>query len=152
MTESFERTDLEHGLVEITGHGASIPTAFAQAALGVLSLVAERVVPGAQDRREVRAHGQSLDDLLAAWIGECLYVHEIEGWVAERIEFAAFATATTPGGEALRLHAFVHGGEVPADAQGTPGSLVVKRASVRKADHGFDTVVVLEADPARKSK
>jgi Archease protein family (MTH1598/TM1083) len=135
-------------VIEITGHGASMPRAFAQAALGVMSVVAERVVPGDQDRREVRAHGRSLDDLLGAWIGECLYVHEIEGWIPERVEFAAFASATAPGGEPLRLHAFVHGREAAADAPGAPGSLVVKRASVRQADHGFDAVVVVEASPA----
>ena len=87
----------------------------------MLSVVAGRAVPSDEDRREVRAHGRSLDDLLAAWIGECLYVHEIEGWVPERIEFASFVTATAPGGEALRLHAFVHGGEVPAGRAGRSG-------------------------------
>jgi SHS2 domain-containing protein len=106
-------------------------------------------VPSDEDRREVRAHGRSLDELLAAWIGECLYVHEIEGWVPERIEFASFVTGTGPGGEALRLHAFVRGGEVPAGARaGASPPAVVKQASVRHGSDGFDAVVVLEAIPA----
>jgi Archease protein family (MTH1598/TM1083) len=150
VSEGFERIELGPGLVEIRGHGASLPAVFTQAALGVLSVVAAPAVPGAEDRREVRAHGRSLDDLLAAWIGECLYVHEIEGWVPERIEFASFVTAAAPGGETLRLHAFVHGGEAAPGAPGTASPFaVVRQASVRPTGDGFDAAVVLEARPAK---
>jgi SHS2 domain-containing protein len=145
LTEGFEHTALGSDLVEVKGRGASIPAAFAQAALGVLDLVAGRPLPGGRERREVRAHGPSLDELLAVWIGECLYVHEIEGWAADRIEFSAFTAAATAGGEPLRLHAFVHGGEVPP-GRPTAKTAMVRRASLEQDPSGFVAVVLLEAD------
>ena len=110
----------------------------------MLSVVARRSVPASEDVREVRAHGRSLDDLLAAWLGECLYVHEVEGFVAERIEFASFVTATAPGGEALRLHAFVHGGEVPP-ARRPERALRRREARHSGTQRRLRRVVVLEA-------
>jgi SHS2 domain-containing protein len=139
---------LGYGLTEVRGRGASIPAAFAQAALGAFALIAGRPRPGSDDKREVRAHGRTLDDLLAAWIGECLYVHEIEGWAADRVEFVAFRTAATPGGEGLRLHAFVHGGEAAADPDAV-SIRMVRRASVQQHVHGVEAIVLLEAEPVR---
>jgi SHS2 domain-containing protein len=151
LTEGFEHNALGSDLVEIRGRGASIPSAFAQAALGVLSVVAGRPLPGRGEPREVRAHGRSLDELLAVWIGECLYVHEIEGWAADRIEFSAFTTAATAGGEALRLHAFVHGGEVrPGAPPAEPA--VVRQTSLEQDPSGFVAVVILKADVVNQSE
>ena len=60
--------------------------AFAQAALGVLALIVE---PSSVDRREsraVRAQAETPETLLAAWVDECLYVQEIEGFVVGDVE------------------------------------------------------------------
>jgi SHS2 domain-containing protein len=132
--------------VEVRGRGASIPAAFAQAALGAFALVAGRPPLDPDNTREVRAHGRTLDELLAAWIGECLYVHEIEGWAADRVEFAAFRAAAAPGGEALRLHAFVHGGEVAAEPH---ARVRVVSASVKQDLEDFEAVVVFETEGLR---
>ena len=59
--------------------------AFAQAALGVLAL---GVAPeGVEERetRDVRAQAANVEELLVAWINECLYVHEIEGFAVHRV-------------------------------------------------------------------
>lgn len=135
-------------LVAVTGRGDSLPDAFAQAALGVLGLIAGPPRPGPADAREVRAHGQSLDSLLAAWIGECLYVHEIEGFVPDRIDFAAFATGPAAGAEALRLHAFVHGGEADPGEARPDAPRVVRGATVREDIQGFEARVTLGREPA----
>src|SRR6266542_2431080 len=66
--------------VGVRAWGPDRAEAFAQAALGVLAL---GVVPsGVQPRetRDVRAQGAVLEELLVAWINECVYVHEIEGF------------------------------------------------------------------------
>lgn len=144
MTARYERTVLEPGLVEVRGRGGSIPAAFAQAALGVLDLLAGDPVRGEGATREIRAHGRTLDDLLANWIGECLYVHEIEGFVPTRIEFAAFTTDPASGAEALRLHAFAHGAEGDVTPAEPAGGGPVRQASVRESAPGFEAAVVVE--------
>ena len=65
-----------------------------------------------REQREVRAHGDSLEGLLVAWINECLYVHDVEGFVARRVEIEVFDGTASAGGERLRLHSFLHGEEV----------------------------------------
>lgn len=60
--------------------------AFAQTALGVLALIVNPAEVEPREQREVRAQADSEDALLVAWINECLYVHEIEGFVASRVE------------------------------------------------------------------
>jgi len=81
--------------------------AFAQAALGVLALIAppEEVVE--REHREVRAQGDSPEHLLVGWINECLYVHEIEGFVVRRVEVDACTEGV--------VHGFLHGEEIDAD-------------------------------------
>jgi SHS2 domain-containing protein len=72
--------------VGVHGWGATRSEAFAQATLGVFALV---VVPDqveVREQREVRAQAEAPEALLVAWIDECLYVHEIEGFVARSVE------------------------------------------------------------------
>src|SRR5262245_37905577 len=76
MGEGFEHVVLTGGMVQVTGQGASLQEAFAQAALGVFALTGQRA-DSDHEMREVRAHGQSPGDLLLNWIAECLYVHEL---------------------------------------------------------------------------
>lgn len=86
--------------VGVTAWGPTLADAFARAALGALTLA---VTPdGVEEResRDVRAQGESLEDLLVAWVNECLYVHEIEGFAVARVDVMAFGTQVVHG----RLH------------------------------------------------
>lgn len=66
-----------------------------------------------RDTRVVRAHGVDVGDLLVNWLGECLYVLDVEGFAAKRIEIlAATWSPGGPGGEPLRLHCLLHGEEL----------------------------------------
>jgi len=66
-----------------------------------------------RDTRVVRAHGVDVGDLLVNWLGECLYVLDVEGFAAKRIEIlAATLSPGRPGGEPLRLHCALHGEEM----------------------------------------
>jgi len=42
-----------------------------------------------REQREVRAQADGPEALLVAWIDECLYVHDIEGFVVHDVELTA---------------------------------------------------------------
>lgn len=72
--------------VGVRGWGPSREEAFAQTTLGVFALLVRLDEIEVRERREVRAQAEGPEALLVAWIDECLYVHEIEGFVARAVE------------------------------------------------------------------
>ena len=146
MTAAYEyfETDADIGVI---ARGVTAAEAFVQTALGVFALIVEPAGVEERERREVRAHGDNLEALLVAWINECLYVHDVEGFVARRVELEVFDATPSPGGERLRLHAFLHGEEV--DPTRHRLGTVVKAATmhqvaVRTTDSGCETRLVLD--------
>lgn len=133
--------------VGVQAWGPTAAEAFRQTVLGVFALIADPDAVEEREVREVRAHGSSLEALLASWINECLYVHEVEGFVARDVTFAAFHAEPLSGGEPLRLHSALHGEEVDAGRHG-PGATVkaaqASRVEVSRTDSGWRTRVVLE--------
>ena len=95
--------------MELAVQASSLPDAFARIALSLFAAVVDPASVVEAEVREVRAHGAGVPTLLRRWLEECLYVHEVEGFACRSIEFAVFDTAPTPGGEPLRLHAFLRG-------------------------------------------
>lgn len=81
----WEHFDVEAD-VGVRGWGATRGDAFAQATLGVFALLVAPDEVHVHERREVRAQADAPEALLVAWIDECLYVHEIEGFVARSVE------------------------------------------------------------------
>ncbi|MFI5374137.1 MAG: archease [Candidatus Rokuibacteriota bacterium] len=98
--------------MELTATGATLSEAFARIALALFAAAVDPATVGDGDTREVRAHGVGPSALLQAWLQECLYVHEVEGFACRAIEFAVFETTPAAGGEALRLHAILRGEEI----------------------------------------
>jgi SHS2 domain-containing protein len=92
--------------VGVRAWGTTRAEAFEQAALGVFALIVKPDEVVERERREVRAQGDSPEQLLANWINECLYVHEIEGFVVHRVK----VDACTP----TMVHATLHGEELDA--------------------------------------
>lgn len=86
--------------VGVRAWGRSLPEAFAQAALAVLALAVAPEEVEERESREVRAQEDSLEGLLVAWVNECLYVHEIEGFAVHRVEVLEFTPQVVHG----RLH------------------------------------------------
>ncbi|HEY3098130.1 MAG TPA: archease [Methylomirabilota bacterium] len=119
MTAGFEQFDVEAD-VGIRAWGPTRAEAFAQAALGVLSLVADPTTVTPRESREVRAQADGPELLLVAWIDECLYVHEIEALVVSRVEVGSCSDTVVHG----RLH-----GE-PLDATRHRLGTVVKAATL----------------------
>jgi SHS2 domain-containing protein len=89
--------------------------AFAQAALGVFALIVRPEEVAEREHREVRAQADSPERLLVGWINECLYVHEIEGFVVRRVEVDT-CTGTV-------VHGVLHGEELDV-ARHRPGTIV----------------------------
>jgi protein archease len=54
-----------------------------------------------REHREVRAQADSPERLLVAWINECLYVHEIEGFVVHDVEMTVCTDTLA--------HGYLHG-------------------------------------------
>ena len=134
----YEQFEMEAD-VGIRAWGPTRAEAFAQTSLGVFSLIVAPEGVEARDVREVRAQGGSPEVLLVNWINECLYVHEIEGWVVARIEVMVL--------ENNRVHALLHGEEIDPSrhALGT----VVKAATLHQVevavrDGRHETRVVLD--------
>jgi SHS2 domain-containing protein len=140
----WERFEAPRG-VGLVARGPSLRDVFASAALGMFALMAG---PPGEERevREVRAHADSLEGLLVNWLGECLYVHDVEGFAAGRVEFAALDAEPRAGGEPFRLHGFLHGEEIGPAAQ--TGRMVVRsvspRASLATVAGELEARVVLE--------
>ncbi len=95
--------------MELRAEGATLPEAFSRIALALFAAAVDPATVEEIEPREVRAHGVGLPALLRRWLEECLYVHEVEGFACRSIEFAVFDAAARPGGEAVRLHAFLRG-------------------------------------------
>jgi SHS2 domain-containing protein len=107
--------------VGICAWGPTLAAAFAQAAAGVFARIVDPERVDARDSRDVRAQGDSIDALLVTWINECLYVHEIEGFVVRRVE-----VDTCDGG---LVHGTLLGEDLDRDRH-LPG-LVIKAATRR---------------------
>jgi SHS2 domain-containing protein len=146
MTPGYAYFEVEAD-VGVIGRGPTAAEAFVQTALGVFALIVELGSVEERESREVRAHGDSLETLLVTWINECLYVHEVEGFVARRIEIEIFDATPRAGGEPLRLHSFLRGEEV--DHTRHRLGTVVKAAtfhevSVHALDEGWETRLVVD--------
>ena len=110
----YEYFDVEAD-VGVRAWGARVEDAFAQAALGAFALLVEPADVTAREQREVRAQGESDESLLVTWINECLYVHEIEGFVVRHVEVDTLAGGVVHG---------VLSGEEFDPARHRPGTVV----------------------------
>jgi SHS2 domain-containing protein len=125
--------------VGVRAWGPTLPEAFAQAGLGVFALLVDLAAVEPRDTREVRAQAESREGLLVNWLNECLLLHDIEGFVARRIEFSLF--------EEGRVHSFLRGEEV--DPSRHRVGTVVKAATmhevqVRESRGGWEARVILD--------
>jgi SHS2 domain-containing protein len=117
-TAGWEHFEVEAD-VGVRGWGASRAEAFAQITLGVFALLVAPEDVQARERREVRAQAEAPEALLVAWVDECLYVHEIEGFVVRSVEMTVCTDTLA--------HGVLHG--EPLDPQRHAVGTVVKGAT-----------------------
>jgi SHS2 domain-containing protein len=125
--------------VGVHAWAATRADAFAQAALGVFALIVRPEEVEEREQREVRAQADSPERLLVAWINECLYVHEIEGFVVCRVEVDA-CTDTV-------VHGVLYGEEVdvPRHRLGTiVKAAALHRVSVTESGGRHDVRVIVD--------
>jgi SHS2 domain-containing protein len=67
--------------VGLTAWGEDLAECLRQCALGVFNLIVPTASVQPLEGREVAARGASSEALLVNWLNECLYVHELEGFV-----------------------------------------------------------------------
>ena len=127
----------------VHARGATLSEAFARAAVAVLARAVDTDSLDERDVREVRAHGGTADELLAHFIRECLYVHEVEGFAWRRIEFAVFEAEARAGGEPMRLHGFLHGEAIDEAADDVTAVVSAGAVSVSATDAGYEIQVDL---------
>jgi len=131
----------------IPGRGDTLARAFAEVGVALFARAVPPELVEPREVREVRAHGQGLEGLLLAWIGECRYVHEIEGFVCHHIEMVVFDATPSGGAEPLRLHAALHGEELDRDRHGDPGPIPAASPSgavVEQLESGFEVRVATD--------
>jgi SHS2 domain-containing protein len=105
-----------------------------------------------RDAREVRAHGNAPEALLVNWLNECLYVLDVEGFVARRVEFGSFSLdPAAPGGEPLRLHCRLLGEDFdPARhvLRETVSGILAEGAAVLASGNGSEARVYVRNEEA----
>ena len=90
--------------VGVHAWGPDRAEAFAQVALGALALGVDPTDVQARETRDVRAQAPTPEDLLVAWINECVYIHEIEGFAVHHVTVSALAGDVA--------HGLLHGEEL----------------------------------------
>ena len=123
--------------VGVRGWGTTRGEAFAQVTLGLFALLVAPDEVRVTEHREVRAQADVPERLLAAWVDECLYVHEIEGFVVRRV--------VVLGASDTVVHGILHGEKLDTRRH-RPGT-VVKAATLHQASvtdlHGRHQVSVI---------
>jgi len=125
--------------VGVTAWGPTLALAFAQAGLGLFALIVDPKSVTPRESREVRAQADNPEALLVSWLNECLYVHEIEGFVVNRIEFPIF--------EEQRVHSLLWGEEL--DRERHQVGILVKAATyhqlqITPGERGWEIRVILD--------
>lgn len=97
---------------------------FRQCALGVFDLIVPTQAVAPRETREVAARGGGVETLLVNWLNECLYVHDLEGFVIHDLE--------PPQVTGAFIHGILHG--EPVDPARHPRGTLVKAATF----HGLE--------------
>jgi SHS2 domain-containing protein len=121
--EGYEYFDVAAD-VGIAAWGADLPGCLRQCALGVFNLIVPTDAVQPVESREVAARGPSLEALLVNWLNECLYLHDLEGFVVSDVA----RPDVTPTG----VHALLRGESV--DPARHPRGTLVKAATF----HGLE--------------
>ena len=123
--EGYEYFDVAAD-VGVHAWGQDLGACLRQCALGVFNLIVPTDAVRAVESREVAARGGSAEVLLVNWLNECLYVHDIEGFVIKDV--------TSPEVTAASVHGILHG--EPVDPARHPLGTVVKAATF----HGLEVI------------
>ena len=123
--EGYEYFDVAAD-VGVAAWGEDLPGCLRQCALGVFNLIVPTDAVQPVETREVAARGTPVEVLLVNWLNECLYVHELEGFVVSEV--------ARPEVTATGVHALLRG--EPVDPSRHPRGTVVKAATFHDLEVG----------------
>jgi SHS2 domain-containing protein len=112
--------------VGVHAWGETLAGCLRQCALGVFDLIVPTRAVEPVETREVAARGAAVETLLVNWLNECLYVHELEGFVV--------CDVAMPEVSGTSVHSVLRG--EPLDPARHPRGTVVKAATF----HGLEVV------------
>ena len=118
IPEGYEYFDVAAD-VGVAAWGEDLPGCLRQCALGVFNLIVPTDAVQPVETREVAARGTPVEVLLVNWLNECLYVHDLEGFVVSEV--------ARPEVTATGVHALLRG--EPVDPSRHPRGTVVKAAT-----------------------
>lgn len=72
--------------VGVLARGETLGEAFAQAALGMVSVMTDLERIDAREEREVEVEATDKESLLVAWLNEFIYLFGVEGFLPRRID------------------------------------------------------------------
>jgi protein archease len=138
MNAGWEHFEVEAD-VGVRGWGAARADAVAQVTLGVFALIVAPAEVEVRERREVRAQADGPEALLVAWIDECLYVHDIEGFVVHEVEMTVCTDTLA--------HGLLHG--EPVDPGRHHLGTVVKgatyhRVALGRRDGAYEAQIIVD--------
>ena len=87
MRDGFEIID-HTADVAIAAYGADMKKAFANAALGMFSIMTDIKKVSEADVRDVEVTGEDVKDLLVSWLNELLFICEVEKILFKRFDIA----------------------------------------------------------------
>ena len=121
--EGYEYFDVAAD-VGVAAWGADLPGCLRQWALGVFNLIVPTVAVEPLEGREVAARGASVEALLVNWLNECLYVHDLEGFVISDLSRPEVTRTWTEGIQWAPGRILVHGG-TPATSWPRPAAAMI---------------------------
>jgi SHS2 domain-containing protein len=121
--EGYEYFDVAAD-IGVAAWGTDLAGCLRQCALAVFNLIVPTGAVEPRESREVAARGAPIETLVVNWINECLYVHDLEGFVV--------ADVSAPEVGVASVHAVLQGELV--DPSRHPRGTVVKAATF----HGLD--------------
>jgi SHS2 domain-containing protein len=121
--EGYEYFDVAAD-VGVHAWAETLARCFRQCALGVFDLIVPTQAVAPRETREVAARGGGVEALLVNWLNECLYVHDLEGFVVHDLE--------PPRVTGAFVHGILHG--EPVDPARHPRGTLVKAATF----HGLE--------------
>jgi SHS2 domain-containing protein len=74
----------------LAAYGKSLPEAFANAAYGMFSIIAELDDVKEIESRRIEINGDDKESLLFEWLNSLLYYFDVEGLIFKRFDFVEF--------------------------------------------------------------
>jgi len=134
----FEILDIS-GDTGIKAYGKTVSEAYANAGIGMYSLITDISGVSERERVEFQLSGDSPEGMLAAYLNELIFRFDTQGFVGRRVEVPDLS------GSSIRV--IVHGEEFDADRH--ERRLLIKAATyhnikVERTDHLWEVEVVFD--------